>query len=420
MATLEGSPPERPAPRGAARFPAFARRRRAGTPGPPPVSAAPVPRQRREQRIADAGIRPVPATRPAPAAGSSRSGAPRLPERVRLVATAITAAGFAHVAGLAPQLIVPMAVVFWLVAGARLAQPRQLVLDTLVVAAPVLVAVGLLGSPLPFRGTVVLILLGALVLGGARYRERSGVRAEIGNAAQADALLIDLRDRLRSQFRPPVMPPGWQLETDLRSAHGGSFCGDFMVAACPDGCRLDVVLVDVSGNGRDAGARALLLTGAFSALLGALPYPEVLPAANGYLLEHGDEEGFATAVHASVDLRTGGFRLSGAGHPPAAQFHAGSGRWELLDGEQGPLLGVVAEAGYPRREGSLAAGDALLLYTDGLVEGRRLNLARGTDRLLGLADTVLTRGLGGGAALIAAGARSGSRDDRALVLLRRG
>jgi serine phosphatase RsbU (regulator of sigma subunit) len=261
------------------------------------------------------------------------------------------------------------------------------------------------------------VLVGALVLGQALRRDRSGLVRAIGRTEQADAVLVDLRDRARLHARVPELPPGWQIESDLRSAYGDTFSGDFVVAA-RDGDRLDVVLVDVSGKGRDAGSRALLFTGAFGALLESVPREGFLPAANRYVLRHGGEDGFATAVHAGLDLATGAYQVASAGHPPAAHFHAGSGRWDLLDGA-GPLLGVVPDAGYVQSAGVLAPGDALLLYTDGMVENPRLDVGRGIDRLIGLADPVLARGEESPAALIAAASRAGEDDDTGLVLIRR-
>ena len=89
-------------------------------------------------------------------------------------------------------------------------------------------------------------------------------------------------------------------------------------------------MVDVSGKGEQAGTRALLLSGAFGGLLSALPPAEFLPAANDYLLRQDWDEGFATAIHLSLDLATGDFEIRTAGHPPAVQLAAGSGRWAVL------------------------------------------------------------------------------------------
>ena len=147
-------------------------------------------------------------------------------------------------------------------------------------------------------------------------------------------------------------------------------------------------MVDVSGKGEGAGTRALLLSGAFGGLLGALPPDDFLPAANDFLLRQDWEEGFATAVHLSLDLGAGEFEVRSAGHPPAVQRVAGSGRWSVLD-DQGPVLGLIEGAEFPVVTGRLRPGDAMLLYTDGMVERRRRDIGLGIDRLLGQAERLL-------------------------------
>jgi hypothetical protein len=269
------------------------------------------------------------------------------------------------------------------------------------------------GAVLP-GGVVTLVATAVLVLLYVRGRERVGLQGSAG-----DSMLVDLRDRLEAQGVVPELGRGWQCETVLRSAYGDSFSGDFLVAAgTADGHWVELALVDVSGKGQQAGTRALLLSGAFGGLLGALPREEFLPAANRYLLRQQWPEGFATAIHLGFDLQTGAFRLSSAGHPPAAHFRAGSGQWSLVEGGPGPLLGVLTSPVFPAESGVLNVGDALLLYTDGLVENEGRDIGLGIDRLVGQAERVLAHGLRCGAATrIVDGTRSGENDDRALVMI---
>jgi hypothetical protein len=317
-----------------------------------------------------------------------------------------------------PGQLTVVAAGLWAIAALTVPRPRYLALDALALGAVVGLAIAVRGEPVPFAPTAALVLAGALLVGQAQQRDRSGLVRAVGRTDQADAVLVDLRDRARSHARVPELPPGWQLESDLRSARGDTFGGDFLVAARREHDVLDLVLVDVSGHGGGAGSRALLFTGAFGALLESVPRDEFLAAANRYVLRFGGEDGFATAVHASVDLAAGTYGVASAGHPPAAHFHAGSGRWELLEGNVGPLLGVLPDPGYVQCRGLLGPGDALLLYTDGMVENRRLDVVRGIDRLIGLADPVLSRGEAG-ASQIASASRAGEADDRALVVIRR-
>ncbi|MGH3356371.1 MAG: PP2C family protein-serine/threonine phosphatase [Nocardioidaceae bacterium] len=262
-------------------------------------------------------------------------------------------------------------------------------------------------------GMLVVTVVAAIMLWNARSRTKLGVAG-----ARGEIMLIDLRDRLLSQGELPDLPRGWYAEAVMRSAGGASFAGDFMVSAKPtDSDQFEVAVVDVSGKGVDAGTRALLLSGAFGGLLGSLPPEEFLPAANSYLLRQEWDEGFATAVHMVLDLRTGEFEIRTAGHPPALQLHAGSGRW-MVQPSEGPVLGVMQQAEFSVAHGRLLSGDALLLYTDGLVETPQRDITLGIDKLLGEAERLATRGFDHGATRLVERIAS-EHDDRALLLLHR-
>jgi serine phosphatase RsbU (regulator of sigma subunit) len=180
---------------------------------------------------------------------------------------------------------------------------------------------------------------------------------------------------------------------------------------------LEVALVDVSGKGIDAGTRALLLSGAFGGLLGVVPVEEFLPAANHYLRRQDWDDDFATVVHVAVDLRTGEFEVRTAGHPPAIQFDAWSGRWQTRDAD-GPLLGLVETPDFVVNRGQLKMGDALFLYSDGMVETPRRDIERGTDRLAGHAERLIATGFKG-AALELVDEIGGPGDDSAIVVIHR-
>lgn len=257
------------------------------------------------------------------------------------------------------------------------------------------------------------VLMGVIVLVFSLRRQRLGVAGAMG-----EQMFVDLRDRILQQGGVPELPAGWYAETALRSAGGTPFAGDFVVASRGARGRLEVAVVDVSGKGEQAGTRALLLSGAFGGLLGALSPEQFLPAANDYLLRQDWEEGFATAVHLSLDLTDGSFEVRSAGHPPAAVRHSGAGRWGVLDSE-GPILGLVPDATFAPAYGRLAHGDALLLYTDGMVEEPRRDIDLGIDRMLGEAEQLLRGGIHGAARRLvdALGSRD---DDRAMVVVSRG
>jgi hypothetical protein len=261
--------------------------------------------------------------------------------------------------------------------------------------------------------TIVLTAAFADVL--ARTREKLGLLGLRG-----DQMLVELRDRIRAQGKLPELGEGWGSTVVLRPAGGSSFGGDFVVSAC-DGKTLEVALVDVSGKGIDAGTRALLLSGAFGGLLGSVPRDEFLPACNAYMRRGSATEGFVTAVHLALDLTSGEYVLSSAGHPPAAHYDAAASRWRLTKA-RGIVLGVVPDlhgAAAEQERGVLQRGDALMLYTDGLIEAPGRDIDVGTDRLLAEADEMLTTSFKTGAPALVTTMQQviGGSDDRALVLL---
>jgi Stage II sporulation protein E (SpoIIE) len=310
-----------------------------------------------------------------------------------------------------PDLAVLLAVP--LLVGGLVLTPPSLILLVTVTGLMLLALGGMHGVDAGFAAAVAIVTVTAVVwLGSARSRARLGVRGTVG-----EAMLVDLRDRLLAQGEMPALPRGWEAEVVHRSAGGASFSGDFLVAArSADRMILEVALVDVSGKGLAAGTRALLLSGAFGGLLGSLPPAEFLPAANAYLLRQEWVEGFATAVHLVIDLETGGYEIRSAGHPPAVRFTAGSGRWETLE-TTGGLLGVVEKDDYPPVVGRLRSGDALMLYTDGLVETPRRDISDGIDKLQGEAERLVGRGFRHGARRLIDAVSESDLDDRALVLI---
>ncbi len=249
----------------------------------------------------------------------------------------------------------------------------------------------------------------------------SNTRGKLGTRGlRADRMMIELRDRIRAQGKLPDLGEGWGSTVVLRPAGGSSFGGDFVISHS-DGKTLEVALVDVSGKGMDAATRALLLSGAFGGVLGSVPRDKFLPAANAYLRRNSTDEGFVTAVHLSIDLASGEYTLYSAGHPPAARFDANTGRWRT-SAARGIVLGVVPDlSAVPDvpDEGVLRRGDAIMLYTDGMVEAPGRDIDEGIARLLGEAERLVVAGFRSGAPdLVTTMQRTvASGDDCALVLI---
>jgi hypothetical protein len=331
------------------------------------------------------------------------------------VLLALMAVPLATVVGIAITRSVPFsALMVPLLLGSLLLTPRHLPWFVLWVLLALASATALQDnlSARTWGAVGVQVLMCLIVLAFSLRRSRLGVANAMG-----ESMFVDLRDRILAQGRIPDLPDGWTVDRALRSAGGTPFAGDFLVVTSSSPERLEVVVVDVSGKGEEAGTRALLLSGVFGGLLGALPPARFLPAANEYLLRQDWAEGFATAVHLTLDLTDGAYEIRTAGHPPAVHHISAAARWSILETE-GPVLGLMPDAVFACAVGRLATGDALLLYTDGMVEEPRQDIEIGIDRMVSEAERILPEGPTGSARRLveAVGSRD---DDRAMVVVSR-
>jgi hypothetical protein len=244
-------------------------------------------------------------------------------------------------------------------------------------------------------------------------KQRSGLPM-----ALSEAVLSQLRDRLQRQGVVPELPDGWRSQSATITANGPSYAGDFLVADLREGRWLEMALVDVCGKGTSVGPQALQFAGALGGLIGALPPAELMSAANQFLLRQDSDESLATAVHLKVDLVTGDYTITSAGHPPALHWHLGERGWSI-DNARGMALGVIPEADFSPSRGRLRAGEALLFYTDGVIETTGRDLDAGIDWLREVAlQAVDARGFTGLPRRVLKQVKRGD-DDRAMLVLER-
>ncbi|MFJ6792579.1 PP2C family protein-serine/threonine phosphatase [Streptomyces angustmyceticus] len=161
-----------------------------------------------------------------------------------------------------------------------------------------------------------------------------------------------------------------------RALLGGDF---YDTVRTPDGT-VHAMIGDVCGHGPDEAALGVELRIAWRALTFAGLSGDELLATLQKVLEHerADDEIFATlcTVDISADGRRAGLCL--AGHPAPLLAQAGQ-RPQLLPYEfGGPALGLLPHARWPRRQVELGGSWSLMMYTDGLIEGR---IGQGNQRL---------------------------------------
>src|SRR5206468_678854 len=113
--------------------------------------------------------------------------------------------------------------------------------------------------------------------------------------------------------------------------------------------------------------------------------------------------------------------LAGGGHPPAIVLRDDESV-TVLDGTPGMLLGMLPGTGFRDVTTTLEPGDALVLYTDGVVEARdHAGGEFGQDRLVALLATCTGRSAAGVARRIEMATLAHSPDlgdDMAVVVVR--
>jgi serine phosphatase RsbU (regulator of sigma subunit) len=215
--------------------------------------------------------------------------------------------------------------------------------------------------------------------------------------------------RLERGLLPTPLLEGSSLRFAARYRPGRSRAllgGDFYdVVRTPDGT-VHAMIGDVCGHGPDEAALGVELRIAWRALtLAGLCGDELLGTLQE-VLEHerSDDEIFATLC--TVDIAPDGRRagLCLAGHPSPLVAVPGRPARLLPYDNNGPALGLLPGARWPRMQVELGAEWSLMLYTDGLIEGRvgeggeRL----GQDGMVSMIRRQLSEGLRGEALLRAA------------------
>jgi sigma-B regulation protein RsbU (phosphoserine phosphatase) len=175
---------------------------------------------------------------------------------------------------------------------------------------------------------------------------------------------------------PPGVPPDQSL---LRFSHRylptGQVGGDFFNVLPLSEKKAGLFICDVMGHG----VRSALVTAMVRALVEelrpiALNPGLLLTRINSDLraiLQLAGTPLFTTAFYLVVDLNKREMLFANAGHPKPFYIHKDTGEIETLknaDGRSYPALGLFPDSTYPTNHHSIRAGDAVMLFTDGIYE----------------------------------------------------
>lgn len=161
--------------------------------------------------------------------------------------------------------------------------------------------------------------------------------------------------------------------------------GDWWDAFEVETGRIALVLGDVAGHGVEAASAMVQVRTALRAYLCTGAGPGAALDRLDLFMTRLLGEHVATAVVALVDLATGAVELSAAGHLPP--MVVGPDGTHDLDVDARPLLGVgLGHGAAPVARFTLEPGHTLMVYTDGLVERRGVDMDARTDIVRGLAS----------------------------------
>jgi hypothetical protein len=225
----------------------------------------------------------------------------------------------------------------------------------------------------------------------AIFRDALGIAdIDAPPSAAGAARLADERDLQKAkrlqQHQLARLPTviGYEFAVYYKGLSGVS--GDFYdVGTMADGALL-IVIGDVSGHGVQA---AMVVTGLLKSLRALRRVHsdpvELLAQLNDEVREDVPGEQFATLFAAKLQPATGELQVVMAGHHPGFRFARASGREPVRVGEPGMALGVAPSAEFRALlrpiTMRLEPGDALVQFTDGMLESERAGEIYGMDRL---------------------------------------
>ena len=168
---------------------------------------------------------------------------------------------------------------------------------------------------------------------------------------------------------PAAMPQtsGVQLASSWQPANGvGGDCFDALTFA---GGGVGLTIADVAGKGVPAALLMSNLQAAVRAFAQEGTAPgSVCTSVNRLLCRNMASGRFVTFCYVRIDTAARRLTYANAGHNPPLLIR-GNGSIDAL-APTGTVLGVFAESSYEQGDFAVAAGDRLILYTDGITEGR--------------------------------------------------
>jgi sigma-B regulation protein RsbU (phosphoserine phosphatase) len=228
---------------------------------------------------------------------------------------------------------------------------------------------------------------------------------------------LEVARRIQLSILPGEFPALTNFRVAARYVPMTSVAGDLYDYVIADNQQVGLLIADVSGHGVPAALIASMVKLAAASQRPVAADPSQFLSGMNAALFGNTQNQFVTAAYVHLNSESHELRYSAAGHPPLLLVRNGSVR-EIE--ENGLMLGLFGFASYSTAVHKLAAGDRIVMYTDGIVEAS--NAAGdffGEEALCNLLTK--TRGLSPGQAAdsIISSVRqwSGKQDDDLTILI---
>jgi len=233
-------------------------------------------------------------------------------------------------------------------------------------------------------------------------------------AAEEHRLALRLQRAITPRTAVPVPTPGLDVAARYRPAGPGSLVsGDWYDTVPLPGGQIFLAVGDIAGHGIDAVTGMVALRNCLRglAITGAGP-AELLDWLNKIAF-HLTDGIIGTAVCGLFDPQTRSLRWARAGHLPPVLVRDGAA--EILPLPEGVLLGADPDARFTEAVLPLRPGDALVLFTDGLIERHDEPIDDSLEALQRLIAAAPAADIHGFADHLLGQARSDTSDDACLV-----
>lgn len=220
-------------------------------------------------------------------------------------------------------------------------------------------------KPIDFKDLEITIEKG---LAEILYMFEAGEQLKLLESVQSD---LETAARIQQKILPQVFPPyphrkEFSIYGEMHTAKevGGDFYDFFFI----DDTHLGFVIGDVSGKGVPASIYMAVSRTMLKAIASQIHDPgKCLETVNTMLIPESDLTTFVTVFYGVLNTETGEVRYCNGGHN-LPYIIRNNGNIEEIENTNGLLLGKIEPIEYETKVTTLAPGEKIMLFTDGVTE----------------------------------------------------